>query len=62
MEADELARICQAVESGETKIDENTGSHEKGRVMFCSGDRIEVELTDKRETWGREFCRDVTPG
>ncbi len=61
MERKEFEQFCQAIEAGETRYVENTGSHEKGRVKFCSGNRLEVEVGDRRETWGSEFCQEVSP-
>jgi hypothetical protein len=62
MERKEFEDFCKAVESGETKYVENSGSHEIGRVLFCSGNRLEVEIGgEKRETWGAEFCKETEP-
>ncbi|MBE0596055.1 MAG: hypothetical protein IH614_02155 [Desulfuromonadales bacterium] len=59
MDPNEYQDFCQAVEAGETKYVENTGSHDQGRVLFCSGNRLEVEIGDRRETWGVEYCKEV---
>lgn len=61
MQGQEYEQFCKAVESGQTKFVENVGSHEKGKVLFCSGNRLEVEVGDKRETWGVEYCQEVEP-
>jgi hypothetical protein len=60
MEAKEFQAFCQSLDAGETKYVENIGSHEKGRVLFCSGNRLEVEVDGNRETWGSEFCRETS--
>ena len=62
MDTREYQAFCRAIDAGETKYVENTGSHEKGRVIFCSGNRLEVEVEDRRETWGIEFCQETSPG
>lgn len=63
MEASQVDQICQAINAGETKYVENLGSHEVGRVRFCSGSRLEVEIGDKWETWGIEYCQEAqNPG
>jgi hypothetical protein len=59
MKANEFDQLCQAIESGEEKFVENVGSHEKGKVLFCSGNRLEVEVNGKRETWALDSCQNV---
>jgi hypothetical protein len=59
MEKQDFEQFCKLIESGETKYVENIGSHELGRVIFCSGNRLEVEVGDRRETWGSEFCQEA---
>lgn len=59
MKANEFDQLCQAIESGEEKFVENVGSHEKGKVLFCSGNRLEVEVNGKRETWALDSCQKV---
>lgn len=61
MQEKDFERFCRDVESGETKYVENTGSHEIGRVLFCSGNRLEVAVGDKMETWGMEYCQETEP-
>lgn len=61
MEPREYQDFCRAVEAGEVKMVENVGSHDRGRVLFCSGNRLEVEVGDRRETWGVEYCQEVKP-
>lgn len=61
MDEKEMGDFCRAVESGETRYVENVGSHEVGRVLFCSGNRLEVEVGVNRETWGIEYCREAEP-
>jgi hypothetical protein len=59
MEPEEFEQLCQSLEAGEEKFVENLGSHEKGKVMFCSGNRLEVEVNGKRETWAMDSCEKV---
>lgn len=59
MEERQLEEFCRAIDAGETKFVENVGSHEIGRVLFCSGKRLEVEVGEKRETWGIEYCQEA---
>jgi hypothetical protein len=61
MEEKEFQNFCQALESGEEKYVENLGSHETAKVIFCSGNRLEVEVGGKRETWSSEYCKEVQP-
>lgn len=61
MEEREFQQFCEMLQAGESKYVENVGSHEKGRVLFCSGNRLEVEVGDRRETWGREYCQAAEP-
>lgn len=59
MEEREFEQLCQAIEAGDEKFVENIGSHEKAKVLFCSGNRLEVEVDGKRETWAVDSCRKV---
>ena len=59
MDSKEFDNLCMALDSGEEKFVENLGSHEVGKVLFCSGNRLEVEIGQRRETWASEFCKEA---
>jgi hypothetical protein len=59
MEPEEFDQLCHALEAGDEKYVENIGSQEKGKVLFCSGNRLEVEVNGKRETWAMDSCQKV---
>ncbi|HXV21511.1 MAG TPA: hypothetical protein VD811_11065 [Desulfuromonadales bacterium] len=54
--------MCELAQEGRLTWVENTGSHEKGRVVSCSGEAIEVETSGHRETWNLRDCQELTYG
>jgi hypothetical protein len=61
MESKEFEKFCREMEQGAEKYVENLGSHEKGKVLFCSGNRLEVDVNGKRETWASDSCKEAHP-
>jgi hypothetical protein len=61
MEDKEFSEFCKALEAGGEKYVENLGSHETGKVIFCSGNRLEVDVNGNRETWASDSCKEISP-
>jgi hypothetical protein len=58
MRREEFQKCCQAVEEGDEIILENTASHERGKILYCTGDEFQVKVEDKREAWVPENCEE----
>ena len=58
MRREEFQKCCQAVEEGEEIFLENTASHERGKILYCTGDEFQVNVEDKRATWAPESCEE----
>jgi len=55
----EFSRICRALQMGEDKFLEHLETHYTGRVIACSGERFEVDVAGRRESWAREACEET---
>ncbi len=55
MRRETFVNYCQAVTHGSERYVRNLTSKELGKVVWCEGDRFEVEVNDHREVW---FCED----
>ena len=62
MKKTDFTGMCELVGEGRLTWLENTRSHEKGRVLSCTENRIEVEVAGKREEWIPRECRELTHG
>jgi hypothetical protein len=47
------------VEEGEEIILENTSSHERGKILYCTSDEFQVSVEGKRETWSQESSEEA---
>ncbi len=54
--------MCELASEGRLTWLENTLSHEKGRVISCEGDRIEVDVAGRQEEWSLRDCKELTYG
>ncbi len=59
MVREELEKCCLAVEEGTEILVENTIRRQNGRVIYCSGEVLGVEVQGHRETWPAEVCEEV---
>jgi hypothetical protein len=62
MRRTEFEGMCELAQDGRLTWVENTGSHEKGRVISCGTDTIEVDVAGHNEAWGRRECKEMTFG
>jgi hypothetical protein len=62
MKRTDFEGMCELAQEGRLTWVENKGSHEKGRVVSCSGEKIEVETSGHRETWNLRDCQELTYG
>ncbi len=60
MESNDFTKCCQAVEEGAEIYVENLGTHERGRIVFCTGTEFDVRVGGKRQHWGPEGCEEVS--
>ncbi len=58
----EFEGMCELSYEGRLTWVENTSSHEKGRVISCGNDAIEVEVSGRRERWDWRDCEEITHG
>lgn len=56
MTREEFDKLCAAVKSGQEKFVENLDSHYTGKIVACSTDRVEVDISGQRESWAIENC------
>lgn len=54
--------MCELSEEGRLTWVENTSTQEKGRVISCSEDAIEVEVSGNRQSWNWRDCEEMTHG
>ena len=54
--------MCELAREGRLTWVENTSSHEKGRVVSCGGETVEVEVSGHRENWSLRDCQELTHG
>lgn len=59
MRREEFRKCCQAVEEGEEIILENIVSHERGTILYCTGEEFQVKIEDKRAVWAPESCEEA---
>ncbi|WP_303721609.1 hypothetical protein [Malonomonas rubra] len=62
MNGTEFNGMCELFNDGELIWVENQNSHDKGRVVGCEFEMIEVEVGDHREKWNRSICSEITHG
>jgi hypothetical protein len=62
MKRTDFEGMCELAQEGRLTWVENMDSHEKGRVVSCSGETIEVETSGHRETWSLRDCKELTYG
>ena len=56
---DEFTRCCQAIEEGEEIYLEETGTHQRGKILFCSDDEFGVLVEDEMAIWPPGACEEV---
>lgn len=61
MRGEGFINICQAALHGNTRYVRNVRSRECGRIVHCSGDRLEVELKGRKEVWSCDECEETVP-
>lgn len=54
--------MCELAREGRLTWVENKDSHEAGRVISCSGDTVEVEVSGHHENWSLRDCKELTHG
>jgi hypothetical protein len=54
--------MCELAQEGRLTWVEKMETHEKGRVVSCGGETIEVETSGHRETWNLRDCQELTYG
>lgn len=59
MKREEFNKCCQAAEEGNEIYLEKLGSHESGRLLYCTPDQFQVKVGDKRETWSPALCEEA---
>lgn len=59
MERAEFKKVCQAIEEGEEIYLEQTATHQRARVLYCTGDEFQVRVTGKRDLWAPGGCEEV---
>ena len=59
MKREEFTKCCQAAEEGNEIYLENLGSHESGRLIYCSGDRFQVRVGEQRKEWSPAMCEET---
>jgi hypothetical protein len=62
MKRTDFEGMCELAQEGRLTWVENTGSHEKGRVVSCAAENIEVEVAGQSESWDRRECQELTYG
>lgn len=58
----ELEGMCELAKDGRLTWVENLDTHDKGRVISCTGDKIEVDVGGRRAEWKATACREMTFG
>ncbi len=59
MERSEYERLCSAVQAGGEKFVENLETHDTGRIVACSSDRLEVECEGRKQSWAMSKCEET---
>lgn len=59
MRREEFTRCCQAIEEGEEIYIEETDTHQRGRILFCSDDEFGVLVEDEMAIWPPGACEEV---
>lgn len=54
--------MCELARDGRLTWVENTGTHDKGRVISCGIDTIEVDVAGDRKLWDVRDCQELTHG
>ncbi len=62
MRRTEFDGMCELAGEGRLTWLENIRSHEKGRVISCESDKIEVDVAGQREEWQPSECQELTYG
>ncbi|BCR06104.1 hypothetical protein DESUT3_31730 [Desulfuromonas versatilis] len=62
MERNRYEGICEVASHGEIKWVDNTKTGKSGRVVSCSGEKLQVETEGHRERWDSDQCRERTYG
>jgi hypothetical protein len=57
MDKPKFSKICREAVAGESRYLENTQTHHAGKLLSCMGEKAEVEIFGKHETWKREDCQ-----
>jgi len=60
MNKPKFSRICRAAMAGEDRYLEKTETGDAGRIISCLGEKAEVELAGRQETWSRSDCEEFT--
>jgi len=60
MNRPKFSRICRAAMAGKDRYLENTETGAAGRLMSCLGEKAEVKLAGRQETWSRSDCEEFT--
>lgn len=54
--------MCELLDDGQMIWVENMQSHNKGRVVGCKQDGLEVEVDNHCEIWRSSDCSEITHG
>ncbi|HEY5673457.1 MAG TPA: hypothetical protein VIR78_07125 [Malonomonas sp.] len=54
--------MCELFTDGHMIWVENQDTHQKGRVVGCDAEQIEVEVGDHCEKWSYSSCAELTHG
>jgi hypothetical protein len=58
MNRPKFTKICRSAMAGDERYLENTESSLAGKLLSCSGDKAEVDILGKHETWSRSDCEE----
>ncbi len=58
MKSQKFENICNAVQAGEKREIEHMVTHQKGKVLSCSGMNFEVETDGKHQNWAMQNCEE----
>jgi len=60
MDRPKFTKICRAAMTGDDKYLKNTASNRSARLISCLGDKAEVEICGRHETWARSDCQEFS--
>ncbi len=62
MKQTDFEGMCELSEEGRLTWVENVKTNEAGRVISCSEEAIEVEVSGRRQSWNPDDCQEITHG